>query len=163
MNIPVRFGGLCVSSLVFVALLGYVFLLACNGQPEQVKCPCDFDLIVNMTPECWTDPFINPPLWRGPTGGPFCQLANNDPQTLPAIILEVRDDQGNICVIADSIATPPQPCAGTPTPVIITGLTPEELKACQCELAAYVTALNDGGIEVLGGPPYTCGNVACPQ
>ena len=47
--------------------------------------------------------------------------------------------------------------------VEFTSLTPAELKACQCELLAYTTALNEGGITVSGGPPYECGNVDCRQ
>ncbi len=42
-------------------------------------------------------------------------------------------------------------------------LTPEELKACQCELLAYTTALNEGGISVSPGPPYECFDVDCRQ
>ena len=41
-------------------------------------------------------------------------------------------------------------------------LTPEQVKACQCELLAYVTALNEvDGIEVSGGPQYECFDVDC--
>ena len=54
-------------------------------------------------------------------------------------------------------------CDIVPTPPSST-LTPEELKACQCELLAYTTALNEvEGITVSGGPPYVCGDVDCRQ
>ncbi len=39
-------------------------------------------------------------------------------------------------------------------------ITSEEVLACQCELLAYTTALNEvAGISVFNGPPYECGNV----
>ena len=49
-----------------------------------------------------------------------------------------------------------------PEPSIVVDLTPEELKACQCEFAAYATALNEvDGISVSSGPPYACGDADC--
>jgi len=53
MNKSVRFIGWSVSSLLFIALLGYVFP---NGAHAQVSCPCNYNDIP-MTTQCWVDPF----------------------------------------------------------------------------------------------------------
>lgn len=46
--------------------------------------------------------------------------------------------------------------------IFMEDLTPEEVRACQCDLLAYTTALNEvEGITVSGGPPYVCGFVDC--
>ncbi len=71
-------------------------------------------------------------------GDAFCQIA------------AVGDQQA--CSVQTSIMQP---------------ITTEEVLACQCELLAYTTALNEvAGISVFGGPPYECGNVNlqnCPE
>jgi hypothetical protein len=56
----------------------------------------------------------------------------------------------------------PLPCQVQTGPEL--ELTPAEVLACQCELLAYTTALNEvEGIDVGAGPPYTCLDVDCRQ
>jgi hypothetical protein len=75
MNKSVRIIGLCVSSLVFVALLGLDVLPAARAQPE-VKCPCDFDASIPDAQGCWggndVGPIFGSPLDVSPSNG--CQL-----------------------------------------------------------------------------------------
>jgi len=87
------------------------------------------------------------------------------PQALFARIgLVIRDGEGIIpqpisCSIINQDPFNPNCVVASTGPI---NLTPEELKACQCELLAYTTALNEvAGISVTGGPPYVCGNVDC--
>ncbi len=87
------------------------------------------------------------------------QKAPPDPPT--TIVLEVNERTTSCTLQASTII--PSEC--TPQgDVNITTLTDKQVKACQCELLAYTTALNEvAGIEVSGGPPYECGNVDCRQ
>ncbi len=155
MNNSLRYIGLCVSSLVFVALLGYVFLVAAKAQPGPVQCPCDYD-IVPKTLSCWLLPYPDQPVAKDTQ--PICSVTNFLPEG-PAISLGT-DNPNNTC----GILVPETPSCSPQIVIEHLNLTPEELKACQCEYKAYVTALNDvEGISVLGGPPYTCQNVDCRQ
>lgn len=129
----------------------------------QVECPCNFRDIP-MTDVCWTSnqvPFI--PAFSSPITDPpnsDCQLQSLTASG-PSAVLIVREAGvgGNVneCVMAQQAVA----CG----PIIdIQGieLTPAELIACQCELQAYSTELNDiDGISVIPGPPYLCGNVDC--
>jgi len=156
MNKSIRFVGLSVSSLLFIALLGYVFS---NGAHAQVSCPCNFDN-TQKTTECWVRPFDQNPTYRTGMGG--CDLHNLREEPRAGIALDVIQEslgEGGTCLRKG--ADIPPSCITESEDFI---LTPEEVIACQCELLAYVTALNDvEGISVLGGPPYTCQNVDCRQ
>jgi len=163
MNKSLRFIGLCVSLLVFVAFLGNVFLLDAKAQPEEVICPCRFDL-VPITTECWDSPEDFLPIYLSASSQSFliCELVSQQPETpISAYSISVgtvmEEEVGGFCRIS---MTEAPPACGSQNE--FHELTAEELKACQCELQAYVTALNEGGsISVTGGPPYTCGDVDC--
>ena len=152
-------------------MLGYAFLLAARAQPIKVECPCPIEQ-VKKTPECWNEP----------NGGPGFVVLPETPTTQLRCFLSDRESPpftktAQISVFAGHPSDPlttaqcritytgPEPfCGPNEDPPLGThqDLTPEELKACQCELQAYVTALNEvEGISVSGGPPYTCGDVQC--
>ena len=150
-----RFIGLCVSLLVFVALLGYVFLVAAKAQPEEVQCPCDYSQTIPKTQSCWTDPFETEPIYVEIFADELltsCQISNNDFDATTRM---------DILTSACQIALDGNPGCDSAS-VLHTLLTPEQVNACQCELLAYVTSLNEvEGITVTGGPPYVCGNIDC--
>ncbi len=143
--------------LVFVAFLGNVFLLDAKAQPEEVICPCRFDL-VPITTECWDSPEDFLPLYASSSSF-ICNLASQQPgMNGYSLNVEIGVPQP-FCQI--SMQNAPPACG---TQFEFHELTAEELKACQCELLAYTTALNElDGISVFGGPPYTCGDVDCRQ
>jgi len=162
MNKSVRFIGLSVSSLLFMAFFGYVIP---NGVHAQVSCPCNYNSIPTTT-QCWVDPFGSRDVIYSNTDDPtLCQASNigevppgPPPQPIPLINVNVNADLATCR--KDVKLGGPQCGRGTRS----VHLTPEEVIACQCELLAYVTALNDvDGITVSGGPPYACGDVECTQ
>jgi len=168
MNKSLRFTGLCVSSLVFVALIGYVFLIAAKAQPEEVKCPCEYAQTIPKTLSCWTEtPPANPmyeEFKNDETGlTEECSLNVNlpdDPTTFLSVSTAESGNQSSPTCFA--LVDDRQACDSVF--VVEIEMTPEEEKACQCELLAYVTSLNEvDGITVSGGPPYTCGDVDCRQ
>jgi hypothetical protein len=149
-----RIIGWCVSFSVFVSF--YLVVVP----SEAVECPCDY-FSVPMTTQCWVDPFPNPsnpnaPIFvTFPTPEPACSVSISDPTAQEALLFLVFCDPD--CECRKSV-TPFAAC-GNPVPPV--QLTPEEFQACQCELQAYVTALNRvAGIQVSGGPPYICSD-AC--
>jgi len=169
MTTRLRIIGSCVSLTVFVALLGLLASTYVAAQPEGVKCPCDFGF-TSKTKECWSGVLSGPAYAEQATICSMVELSS------PFVIMfEVKEGttqptENAQCRIGVS---PPRdssvwiPCGG-PFPPSYDGvpinLTPEELKACQCELLAYTTALNEvEGITVSGGPPYVCGDVDCRQ
>jgi len=91
-----------------------------------------------------------------------CDLHNLREEPRAGIVFDVIQEslgEGGTCV-REGADIPPS-CITESEDFI---LTPEEVIACQCELQAYVTALNDvDGITVSGGPPYACGDVDCPS
>ena len=125
----------------------------------QVECPCDFELVPKET-ECWIEPFQGSPNYRAEDF--ICLVSNacGDEEECQALIaLQVEEASASFpskCFIRSvNVAGcgPSQPAQE---------LTPEELRACQCELLAYTTALNEvAGISVTGGPPYECMDVEC--
>jgi len=155
LNIHGKFIALSVSSLLFIAFLGYVFP---TGAKAQVTCPCGFNTIPK-TPECWVDPYPTHPSPNYVTSGDACSVGNTnfDLPDLHAIGIVL---EGSGCQVSLSLNLPPACGASTGAG----SMTPDEVIACQCELQAYVTALNDvDGITVSGGPPYACGDVVCPE
>jgi len=151
----------------YILIILISFLLISPKLYAQVTCPCNFDTVPKTT-ECWVDPFSPDAPDDQPTyineednARGLCG-ANNDVSSggRRAISIETRQQtelEARSCGIV-GIQVPPA-CGPQ---IFHTDLTPEELKACQCELLAYVTALNDvDGITVSGGPPYTCGDVDC--
>ena len=168
MNKSLRFLGLCISSLMIVAFIGYVFLVAAKAQPEEVKCPCDYAQTIPKTQSCWTEPFDMDPLYNEIFDGEvlnICQVANGRLSPEPVVVLlNITTDGANVpdpaqCQIT-SFGNPE--CSNETINVVHTSLTPEEINACQCELLAYVTSLNEvGGLTVTGGPPSVCGNIRC--
>ncbi len=174
MNKSLRFIGLCVSLLVFVAFLGALALTSPHGTPAVAQpattCPCDFNDLIPKTKECWTTPYkTNPEYVKRPNPDfpPGNCITQNGPPATQTYIGITEDDipsmHVHVCVASTIIPLPP----GCPRGVdeeetVLYG--PEELKACQCELLAYVTSLNEvDGISVSGGPPYECGDVDCPS
>jgi len=154
MNKSLRFIGLCVSSLVLVALIGYVFLPAARA---QVQCPCDFNT-VPKTPACWTDPFTTEPSFNSDVDNPpqpeaICITVNSTANFNPLIRVRVNVSEAGdlICRISPTVLT------GCGTELFIGGLTEEQFEACLCDLEAYTTELNNvAGISVSPGPPYIC-------
>jgi len=163
-----RFIGLCVSLLVFVALLGYVFLVAAKAQPEEVKCPCDYSQAIPKSQSCWTEPFERGPTYTEIFDGTQllgCQINAFSDEETPDASMTVTTAAANSpdAPTCETLSNNPIPeCDSVSGFVVHTSLTPEEVNACQCELLAYVTSLNEvEGITVNGGPPYTCGDVDC--
>jgi hypothetical protein len=151
MKKSLRFIGLSVSSILFISVLAYVFP---NDALSQVTCPCDFES-VPKDKGCWTEQFSGEPSYTQPGQGEECLVVNvGDTGTLGLLVIQ---QQQSFCSTKNTIGL--ARCGPSTT---ISDLTPEELKACQCELQAYATALNEvAGISVTGGPPYVCGDVDC--
>jgi hypothetical protein len=149
--------------LIAVPITGLGFLKSVDvmAQRPVVQCPCDFETVPKTT-ACWRDRFEGDPTYviEEVTDPGACSLGNTTDITDPLIGLVTSDGVGTgFCSTVISPGSPEQ-CGESHS----TLLTPDELKACRCELLAYVTALNDvEGISVLGGPPYTCQNVNCGQ
>jgi len=136
----------------YILIILISFLVISPKLYAQVECPCDFES-VPKDKGCWTEQFSGEPVY---TTDQSCLVVNaGDTGTLALLV----NQQQSFCSTKNTIGLARcGPSTGT------SNLTPEELKACQCELQAYVTALNDvDGITVSGGPPYTCGDVDCPS
>jgi len=147
--------GFLISVIVAVLIIGIA--REATAQGNEVECPCDFDS-VRMTPGCWTDQREGDPQYEifGTANDGECQLGNlgGIPITLMAV---QRGSSEDLCAIRVRALTDCDAPSFTEIPI-----TPEEVKACQCELLAYTTALNEvADIEVSGGPPYECGDVDC--
>jgi len=161
MKISVRFIGLCLSSLFFVALLGYVLLPTAVAQPNDVICPCDFDASIQEAPECWDvhdfGPIFSSPLDTPPSNG--CMLFAGELISGDELLFDVREkgvlgNQDNKCQV--KVQLEESSICGPNRNITHEQISDAELKACQCQLQAYATALNEGGTGVEGGPPYLC-------
>jgi len=151
--------GFLISVIVAVLIIGIA--REATAQGNEVECPCDFDS-VRMTPGCWTDGLDRgvPEYTENDLGQErLCRLASGGNPGLHMILRVVIDEQGDTCDITVRGAA----IEACDVPATNRDITPEELKACQCELLAYTTALNEGGISVSPGPPYECFDVDCRQ
>ena len=166
MKKSVKFVSSCIKYLVFVAFIGYLSINAIEEEPAlaqtDVVCPCNFDALVPKTSACWKEPFAGAGAARYINAQSVCiTRATNFTDGQPRTAIEAPPGRklhnGTPgCVVEISS----NPNCGPTTNIDEFNLTPEELKACQCELLAYTTALNEvAGIEVSGGPPYVCGDV----
>jgi hypothetical protein len=162
----IRFGFLIT---VIVTVLIVAKTVDASAQPPTVECPCDFDS-VPMTTGCWVEQFVDPigPSWITTSILPkqkICAIAVENFDVAFALVLQVTHFDPHSapqCMIEPDINDPA--ACGDPPHQTVLELTPREVRACQCELLAYVTALNEvDGISVSGGPPYECGNVDCRQ
>jgi len=156
----------------YILIILISFLVISPKLYAQVECPCDFGAIPK-TQECWgtldggSQPeyfSVEGPL---PREGTICVTFNFG--SIDEVMLEVENFfepiSGTIrrCSRRIDNNTDPENCLVgdifSPN-----DLTPEQVIACQCELLAYTTALNEvAGISVSGGPPYVCGDVDCRQ
>ncbi len=150
----------------YILIILISFLVISPKLYAQVECPCDFESVPKTT-ECWVEPFtISPnPTYtertQPPSSETSCNVNNNDP--INNTLLYVSEEDGTPEAPRCQVVGTPDAC-GPITFFIENNLTPEQLKACQCELLAYTTALNEvAGILVSGGPPYECGNVDCRE
>jgi len=157
--------GFLISVIVAVLIIG--ISLDASAQGNEVVCPCDFES-VPMTTGCWTDSFETEEVeYSVKDQGRSCSTKHDQTLLNPVrrnrismgVGIAIPDVQISICVITEINQ---DECGAVATDM--TDITPEEVLACQCELLAYTTALNEvAGISVSGGPPYECGNVDCRQ
>jgi len=157
--------GFLISVIVAVLIIGKS--LDATAQGREVVCPCDFES-VPMTTGCWVEPYGDDP--------DYIDLELEDPNTTICRTGQIRDE-GDIIEtdlgVEDNTQDPDKPsfcfielqmltdCNAEGGKTII---TPEQVKACQCELLAYTTALNEvDGISVSPEPPYECFDVDCQQ
>jgi len=158
--------GFLISVIVAVLIIGKSLEISAHAQ--DVVCPCDFEA-VPMTTGCWSPPNLTGATYLEEIideGGQqvlqVCSAFNDSrSQARTAGVIKYPEPGTGVCVIS----APPGPCDpdGNVGKVKIPLNSTEELRACQCELLAYVTALNEGGIMVSGGPPYECFDVDCRQ
>jgi len=155
--------GFLISVMVAVLIIGRS--LDASAQTQGVECPCNYEK-VPKDKACWTEPFSSQPGYKEvgtPEGAVFCEL--RQPVTNAIIELAVFDaTQSKPAESSTCTVQLPAENGGEcgPQTQKVEPLTPEEVKACQCELLAYVTALNEvDGIMVSGGPPYDCIDVNC--
>jgi len=167
--------GFLISVMVAVLIIGNT--QDASAQTNTVECPCDFES-VPMTTGCWTEPFaMGPPPNRLPefteeVGGQDCGTFNAseepdgmtiiDPPALSTAVahltsIGVSAPAGGVTQCSRQIIGAINDCDAVS--ISVSDISPEEVLACQCELLAYTTALNESGISVSGGPPYVCGNV----
>jgi len=149
--------------MVIVAVLIIGISRDATAQTQGVGCPCRFFESVPMTAGCWTFGTDDVEWLENNVKG-LCEAAHVEQVSnklnvialqviFPTETLPTRD---RLCrTFIDTVTD----CDAVS--IIKTDITPEEVRACQCELLAYTTALNEGGIMVSGGPPYECGNVDC--
>jgi len=143
----------------YILIILISFLVISPKLYAQVECPCNFESVPKDT-DCWVIPFnADFPIYGEnlPVDG-LCHLFSLaiEPSDATQLIVDTDQSECHIintpfkeeCIVASSSAF---------------NLTPEQLMACQCELLAYTTALNDGGISVSPGPPYECMDVDCRQ
>jgi len=151
----------------YILIILISFLVISPKLYAQVECPCNFNAVPKDT-DCWEecdgcngDPVFKPCTLEGCLDGDenSCLLFQFISQAPAAELGIFKADSGTLtcgvfnfdeesCLVSDQIEQP---------------LSEAEFAACQCELAAYVTALNEGGITVSPDPPYECGNVDCRQ
>jgi hypothetical protein len=151
------------STLALIIVIGVLmFYTGCDGDgsgdggDSPGVCPCDF-FSVPMTAGCWvvdTDqptfrPFPPPPS----SGFESCDVLRQG--TFDAGITVIRlaafDVPSSACTIFGLESdTCPAPNFGEGP------LTQSQIDDCATNLEEYATALNDAGITVTGGPPYTC-------
>jgi len=155
MNKSLRFIGLCVSSLVFVALIGYVFLPAARA---QAQCPCDFNNAIPKTTACWVNPFVTTqPIFESdvtipPQNEAICITGNSTADLSIRIFVRVLVNEVGV-PNCRTFNDGPAEC-GTE---LFENLTEEEFEACLGDLEAYTTELNEvEGISVIPDPPYHC-------
>ncbi len=140
-----RISGLCFSLAVIVSLLGFLIPRLAPKATAQVTCPCDFD-VIPKTIDCW--PIIGTThnaTWFPENMSTDCSLGGQETSGFvndTAGTCFMRGFNTNTCDFA----------------VNESGLTAEEVEACQCALQEYATELNDmvGITAVLPGPPYEC-------
>ncbi len=126
------------------------------GPEACANCPCDF-FSVPMTSECWVIDSVTPEFLGGGAGFyvEFCGLRTPGSAFIG---MEVSEDLiygpgtvNDACTItnlqSDTCAAPD---------IVVDELTQDQIEDCRTCLEEYATALNDGGIDVSGGPPYTC-------
>jgi len=156
--------GFIITVIVAVLIIGNT--QDASAQTNTVECPCDFES-VPMTTGCWTEQF--PPEFpqfhrnrRGEDGVCFTESFREEGRGAQLSLLVGAGGtgacgEGNCCkIIVDSIESSCTVGAG----ILKEDITPEQVLACQCELLAYTTALNEvAGISVSPDPPYACGNV----
>ena len=127
---------------------GYGIGARCNN------CPCDF-FSVPMTGKCWE---IGP---DQPAFDPFPPSPGTESDSCGISIPSVSDGGA---FITDNFFTGRLSCtisgldtADCPAPdESQVGLTRGQFADCRICLEEYATALNESGITVTGGPPYTC-------
>jgi len=157
--------GFLITVMVAVLIIG--ISRDATAQGNDVECPCDFEGIPK-TAGCWVEPFdfMEPidPRYFTEDSQERCELINSDigdgfPK-IAVLAMGVVAVTG-VCFLERFLNVPPE-C--TPQGNVLISLTHKQVKACQCELLAYTTALNEvEGISVSGGPPYACFDVDCRQ
>ena len=151
----------------YILIILISFLVISPKLYAQVECPCDFESVPKDT-ECWNEPFEgqDPSYIEDlPNGVLVCRTQGTPGTTTGAAAVELQVSQAlipELTSVCRRFHNEVGAACGPPSTPFIE-LTPAELKACQCELLAYTTALNEGGISVSPGPPYECGNVDCRQ
>jgi len=149
----------------YILIILISFLVISPKLYAQVECPCDFESVPKDT-ECWNEPFEgqDPSYIEDlPNGVLVCRTQGTPGTTTGAAAVELQVSQAlipELTSVCRRFHSEVGAACGPPSTPFIT-LTPAEVKACQCELLAYTTALNEGGISVSPGPPYECGNVDC--
>jgi len=151
----------------YILIILISFLVISPKLYAQVECPCDYFASVPMTTGCWSDTFLSQVSYGEVGIGPRCAAEVRDSgQTFRLLVISVGDGLGEAESCEVFFTTPvPFPNVGCePSSTLVFDLTPEQVKACQCDLLAYTTALNEvAGITVLPDPPYECFDVDCRQ
>jgi len=147
----------------YILIILISFLVISPKLYAQVECPCQFFESVPMTTACWIEPFVsNPEYLDDPALSEACFVINlnSDPLAFLQMFVGPATEQRPEAICGTQSIGLGGGCTATPAEEV--DLTPEQVKACQCELIAYVTALNEvDGIMVSGGPPYECFDVDC--
>jgi hypothetical protein len=151
--------GFLISVIVAVLIIGKS--LEASAQGTEVECPCDFES-VPMTTGCWTEQFPpGLPVYNDLSGSDgTCSTLSRREEPFAGFQLAVGDGTRGSTRFCSVIVINPG-CGCTQGGGIQEGnITHAEVLACQCELLAYTTALNEvAGIPVGNGPPYECGHV----
>jgi len=139
----------------YILIILISFLVISPKLYAQVECPCDFES-VPLTPECWNDPFQGDPDYTETEDS--CDVRNSGRGRAIVLFLDLSGAMMRCGINTRRVGDACGPGVSN------IPLTPEEVKACQCELLAYTSALNEvEGIEVSGGPPYECFDVDCRE
>jgi len=144
----------------YILIILISFLVISPKLYAQVVCPCDYD-VVPKTLECWNQAQGDDRFWSvqvGDEGEQNCDLVLG---LFPGrgggtifVSMNLHTMGINQCEVK---ITDSQEACGLPLEIDFNNITPEEVKACECDLLAYVTELNNvDGITVSGGPPYEC-------